>query len=260
MGNSFDTAAARYDQAFTHSVIGRLQRRYVREQLTKILAAHQPKKILEVNCGTGEDALWLSGQNYEVIATDISEAMIGVAKSKNPSGNPEFKTVDLNEIGPYFKDEQFDLIFSNFGGLNCLSEVQLELFFKNASALLSEKGKLVLVLMPKNTLWEQFYFFSKAKFREMSRRKKDSAIANVDGESVITYYYNPNEMVRLADYYFKLGSVHPIAFFVPPSYLEPFFKDKTRLLSALDRMESTIKNRKGLSKYADHYFITLDQR
>ena len=82
MGNSFDSAAAGYDQAFTHSVIGRLQRRYVREQLAKILDTHQPKKILEVNCGTGEDALWLSAQNYEVTATDISEAMIGVAKSK----------------------------------------------------------------------------------------------------------------------------------------------------------------------------------
>jgi hypothetical protein len=77
-------------------------------------------------------------------------------------------------------------------------------------------------------------FFSKAKFGEMSRRKKDSAIANVDGESVLTYYYNPDETVRLADYYFSFKSVHPIAFFVPPSYLESFFKSKPRLISALD--------------------------
>jgi ubiquinone/menaquinone biosynthesis C-methylase UbiE len=260
MGNSFDSAAAGYDQAFTHSVIGRLQRRYVRERLAKILDTHQPKKILEVNCGTGEDALWLSAQNYEVTATDISEAMIGVAKSKSGAQPVVFKTVDLNAIGTYFKTEQFDLIFSNFGGLNCLSEVQLELFFKNASALLSENGKLALVVMPKNTLWEQFYFFSKAKFGEMSRRKKDSAIANVDGESVLTYYYNPEETVRLADYYFSFKSVHPIAFFIPPSYLESFFKSKPRLISALDRLESTVKNRKGLSKYADHYFITFCKR
>jgi ubiquinone/menaquinone biosynthesis C-methylase UbiE len=49
--------------------------------LAKILAP-PTQKILEVNCGTGEDALWLSAQNYEVTATDISEAMIGVAKAK----------------------------------------------------------------------------------------------------------------------------------------------------------------------------------
>jgi ubiquinone/menaquinone biosynthesis C-methylase UbiE len=259
MANSFDTAAARYDNTFTHTVIGRLQRRYVREQLAKILSEIQPKKILEVNCGTGEDALWLSDQNYKVTATDISQAMIGVAKNKNPSDNLVFETVDLNDIGTHFQNENFDLIFSNFGGLNCLSEVQLELFFKNASGLLPEKGKLALVIMPKNTLWEQFYFFAKAKFNQISRRRKGSLIANVDGENVITYYYNPSETAALADYYFRLDSVHPIGFFVPPSYLEPFFKDKPKLVSLLDRFEAKAKH-PSFSKYADHYLIVFEKR
>lgn len=259
MTNAFDTAAVRYDETFTHSVIGRLQRRYVWEQLTKIFGTKPPKKLLEVNCGTGQDALWLAAQNIEVVATDISEAMIGIAKNKNTAANLVFETVDLNDIESHFKGEKFDFIFSNFGGLNCLSEIQLELFFKNASGLLTETGKLALVIMPKNTLWEQLYFVSKAKFSRVSRRKKGSLMANVDGENVMTYYYNPNEIKQLADYYFRLQSVHPIGFFVPPSYLEAFLKNRPKLTTLLDRLESRFQH-KSLSKYADHYLIILEKR
>ena len=71
MASSFDTAAAMYDDTFTYSVIGKLQRQYVHLHLTNILNETKPKKILEINCGTGEDAIWLAKQNYKVTATDI---------------------------------------------------------------------------------------------------------------------------------------------------------------------------------------------
>jgi hypothetical protein len=115
-------------------------------------------------------------------------------------------------------------------------------------------------MMPKNTLWEQLYFFAKANFKNISRRKKGSLIANVDGENVLTYYYNPKETAELADYYFHFKKVRPIGFFVPPSYLEPFFKNKKRLVSILDKLESKIQQRKSLSKYADHYLIVFEKR
>jgi hypothetical protein len=104
------------------------------------------------------------------------------------------------------RQKQFDLIFSNFGGLNCLSEVSARnFFFKNASALLSEKRqKLALVVMPKKyALGAIFTFFSKAKFGEMSRRKKKiRRLPRRRRKVSLTYYYNPEETVRLADYYF----------------------------------------------------------
>jgi ubiquinone/menaquinone biosynthesis C-methylase UbiE len=260
MASGFDTAASNYDTSFTNSVIGKLQRGYVYNHLSAILREARPEKILEINCGTGEDAIWLSRQDYKVTATDISETMIMIAQSKSQCGNPVFKQVDINELPSHFKEERFDLIFSNFGGLNCLSEIQLEFFFKNTSQLLTPRGMLALVIMPKNTLWEQFYFLVKANFKNITRRKKGSLIANVDGESIITYYYNPKEAATLADYYYHFRNVHPIGFFVPPSYLEPFFKNKKRLVSALDKLEAKVQRRKRLSKYADHYLIVFEKR
>ena len=260
MPESFDTAAKTYDETFTHSVIGKLQRSSVYAQLSKILNESKPKKILEINCGTGEDAVWMAQQGFEVVATDIAEKMIAVCNGKSKLENLHFERADINELAAHFPNQKFDLIFSNFGGLNCLSEIQLELFFKNTSQLLTQNGQLVLVIMPKNTIWEQFYFLTKGKFKSVFRRKKGNLIANVDGENVITFYYNPKETVNLAAYYFHFKQAFPIGFFIPPSYLESFFKTRKRLVSLLSTMESKAKNRQSLSKYADHYLIVFQKR
>jgi hypothetical protein len=114
--------------------------------------------------------------------------------------------------------------------------------------------------MPKNTLWERFYFLAKAQFKNISRRKKESVLAHVDGENITTYYYNPKDIVNLAKANFETLSVKPIGFFVPPSYLDGFFKNKNGFLRFLNRMEQGVKNTTSLSKYADHYLIILQKR
>ena len=255
MKADFDQAAANYDEAFTQTDIGKLQRALVYVELSKHLTSVQ--NILEINCGTGEDAIWFAQQNFNVTATDISPKMIDVAKSK---ANLNFAVADINSITTTFAGSTFDLLFSNFGGLNCLSESELEHFFSHIDTILSEKGKLALVIMPKNTLWEQLYFLAKAQFSKISRRKKASVIANVDGENVTTYYYNPKDIVNLSEANFETIAVKPIGFFVPPSYLNGFFKNKKGILKFLNRLEQGIKNCSSLSKYADHFIIVLQKR
>ncbi|MCF6131625.1 class I SAM-dependent methyltransferase [Flavobacterium wongokense] len=258
MEASFDKAALNYDETFTHSEIGKMQRNQVYKQLSKQLDS--VKNIFEINCGTGQDALWLAKQNFNVIATDVSPKMIEVAKGKAASGNPNFVTTDIKNIATAFDGQKFDLVFSNFGGLNCLSKHEIEKFIWDVQNLLAENGKLVLVIMPKNTLWEQFYFLAKAQFSSIFRRKKELVFADVDGEKVPTYYYNPKDIVNLAVNDFTLVDQKPIGFFVPPSYLESFFKDKKGLLRFLNSLESGISNCSFLSKHADHYIITLQKR
>jgi ubiquinone/menaquinone biosynthesis C-methylase UbiE len=260
MKADFDKAAQNYDTSFTNSVIGKLQRNLVYEQLQKIIKEKEPKTILEINCGTGEDAIWLVKQKIEVIATDISSSMIEIGKRKSNIENLTFIQLDINQIASDFLTKNFDLLFSNFGGLNCLSLSEMTAFFKNASQILSPKGQLVLVIMPKRALWEQFYFLLKLDFKNVFRRKKEFVIANVDDEKVATFYYNPKDIVNLANANFEIKRLKPIGFFVPPSYLEPFFKNKPKLISFLNTLEQKVKNLSWLSKYADHYIIILEKK
>jgi ubiquinone/menaquinone biosynthesis C-methylase UbiE len=258
MKADFDIAAKNYDNSFTSSEIGKLQRNLVYYNLEKQL--QNTKTIFEINCGTGEDAIWLANKNFDVLATDISSQMIAVAKTKSKKDNLKFEVADINSISEQYKNEKFDLLFSNFGGLNCLSNSEIRFFFENSSKIISEKGKLILVIMPKSTLWEQFYFLLKLDFKNAFRRKKEMAIANVDGENVATYYFNPKDVVNLSKSNFEFISAKPVGFFVPPSYLEPFFKNKKGILNFLKALENKIKNWTFLSKYADHYIIILQKR
>ncbi len=96
MRADFDQAAATYDNYFTFSEIGKKQRALVYEKLQKQLK--DTNKILEINCGTGEDAIWLANQNFLVTATDISKNMIEIAQSKSNVKNLTFKILDINTL------------------------------------------------------------------------------------------------------------------------------------------------------------------
>ena len=256
MKADFDQAAKNYDTHFTYSEIGKLQRKMVYANLQNKLK--NLNKLLEINCGTGEDAIWLAKQGFEVTATDISEEMIAVAQTKSSGENPNFKVLDINKI--LEESEKFDIIFSNFGGLNCLTKSELELFLNSAKEVLSDNGKICLVIMPKNALWEPLYFLLKLDFQNAFRRKKEVVYANVEGEKVATYYYNPKDIVHLCQINFEIVDAKPIGFFIPPSYLEPFFKNKKSVLYSLYVLENKIKNWSFLSKFADHYIITLQKK
>ena len=90
MTESFDIAATTYDNTFTYSKIGKLQRNLVYEHLSKILPIDHNLDILEINCGTGHDAIWLANQGHRVLATDISSEMISIARSKQLNKNNRY--------------------------------------------------------------------------------------------------------------------------------------------------------------------------
>lgn len=256
MKSDFDHIAKDYDSDFTHSEIGKLQRKsvysFLKQQSSKL-------SILELNCGTGEDALWLSKRGNKVLATDISKEMIVVAKQKGMGiENLSFKQLNINRLDKDIENNKFDLIFSNFGGLNCLNRKELDKFVVSAKKLLNKKGKIILVLMPKNTLWERFYFILKGQSSNAFRRNTNKSInVNVEGKNVKTWYYNPKDIKNLSNANYKILKTKPIGFFVPPSYLEPFFKKNKRFLAFLGVLEKGIGKFGFLSRFSDHYIIEL---
>jgi len=73
----FDVVSRTYDSTFSASEIGRAQRRSVWEAMDRTFQKGQ--RILEINCGTGIDALHLAGRGVEVVACDSASGMIAVA-------------------------------------------------------------------------------------------------------------------------------------------------------------------------------------
>lgn len=257
---NFDKHAKNYDAVFTYSQIGKAQRMRVYHFLNKQNPTDKKQNILELNCGTGEDAQYFAQQGHSILATDISTEMMKVAKEKNKYPNVRFQQLDISKVTKDTFSEKFDIIFSNFGGLNCLSKSQLVSFFQASESLLKPSGKMVLVIMPKNCLWELFYFSIKGEFKKARRRNTNKPlVVNVEGNKVKTWYYNPKEVMSLASDIYKVTAIKPIGIKIPPSYLESFFSSKKGVLKLLIWAEKLYSNR-FWAKYADHYLISFQKK
>lgn len=260
MPEAFDNIAANYDSEFTFSKIGKAQRSKVHSFLGKYLKNKSNLNILEINCGTGEDALFISQFSKNIIATDVSEKMIELAKQKDKNLVIDFKVLDINEINENTFSKSFDFIFSNFGGLNCLSEKQLNIFFKKAHTLLSPEGTIMAILMPKYCIWEIIYFIAKGKLKQAFRRtKKDGIPVVLNSEICQTWYYNPKSVKTISKPYFKSKKVIPIGIAIPPSYLEDSFLTKRPWFSVL-LLKEKLLSFSFLSKFSDHYLIELQKK
>lgn len=260
MPKGFDNASKDYDKEFTFSKIGKAQRNRVYSYISPIISTSKKLSILEINCGTGEDAIKFAKLGHDVFATDASREMIEIANAKTGLSNLLFDVLDINLIQPDKFNQKFDLIFSNFGGLNCLSKNQLHIFLNKCVSLLKPNGNLILVIMSKKCLWETLYFYSKGKFRASKRRNTNSLVkVNVHGELIKTWYYNPKDIVSLTEKLFVVKNLKPIGIGIPPSYLENSFLTKGFVFKLLIAFEKLL-GFAALAKYADHFIIELEKR
>ena len=258
----FDHVATTYDQSFTHSHIGKLQRASVMEYLDGILPADKSLRILELNCGTGEDAIYFAKKGHHVNATDLSEEMTIVTNQKVIKNGLEDLIesfpLDMRLISKTRFKGKFDLIFSNFGGLNCLSVQELKKLSNDLTSLINQGGRLIAVIMPKSCLWENFYFTAKLEWGKVLRRNTSKMLpVNVGTHDIPTWYFSPTEITRIFGNHFKKVAQKPIGFTVPPSYMEPFFANRKKTLNVLGKIENSINGIGGLASLSDHFLIDL---
>lgn len=260
-GAAFDAVAGQYDAEFSDTALGLLLRPLAVAGLPP--AAEPTARALELNCGAGTDALFLAGRGYRVLATDVSAAMTRVAQAKAEAAGwgaqIEVKVLDINALHTIGPDAQFDLVFSNFGGLNCISAAQMRDFGGQLRRLLKPGGRAVLVVMGRICCWEILYFLLKLKPRAAFRRFGKTALRvrlGPDAE-VDTWYYAPGELLDLIGRPgFENKGLQAVGFWLPPSYLNPFFEKRKRLLRALHWLELRCRG-KMWAWGADHYKLTI---
>lgn len=265
MAAPFDHIASTYDSAFTLSAIGQLQRKYVWNYLEKITSELKGLEILELNCGTGEDALLFSEKGFNIVATDVSEEMLRVTQRKAHQYSLQNKIsshyLDLDSFDETLFDKKFDLIFSNFGGLNCINPDSLKNLLEKIPALLSPGGRFIAVIMPKFCFWESLYFTAKFQFNNIFRRWTSSEVpADLQGAVVKTWYYRPGQIKDWSAKNFSIIHTRPIGIAVPPSYLENFFRKREGFLKRLHAIEINLNQFSMLSGMADHFLIDLKLR
>jgi len=257
----FDQVAKTYDETFSYSFIGKKLRSVVWSYLDSVVKHNSQLDILEVNCGTGEDAIEFGKRGHNVMASDLSNDMVEIAKEKAIAANLNnisCFTSDMRNIKGKPESQKYDLIFSNFGGLNCIAPNELSTLASNFAEMLKPNGRLIGVIMPKYCLWEIFYFVKKGKWKEGFRRNTNKSLAvRVGNEMVDTWYYSPSEFQKYFGDKFNKISIRPVGITLPPSYLENYFNANPGKLEKLDKWEQNLGQIAGLSFLSDHFLIDL---
>ena len=116
-----------------------------RKKAVKILKKSNPKKVLDIACGTGDFTIAnLDSGADEVIGLDISEGMVNVGiekiKKKGLSNKITLQVGDSEKIN--FEDDTFDGITVGFGVRNFEN---LEKGLAEIYRVLAPKGKVIIL-------------------------------------------------------------------------------------------------------------------
>jgi ubiquinone/menaquinone biosynthesis C-methylase UbiE len=220
-------------------------------------------RILELNSGTGEDAIWLAQQGCRVHATDLSTGMLERLRQKvRSAGLQSVVTAECCSFTALSAIQQkgpFDLIFSNFAGLNCTG--RLDRVLSSFSSLLKPGGIVTLVILPPFCLWE-FLLIFKGKFKTATRRlfSGNGATAHLEGQYFTCWYYKPSYVIRHLQHDFHLLSVEGLCTVVPPSYIEKFAENHPRVFQILKTREDKWKDKWPWKYCGDYYIISLQKK
>jgi len=246
----FDELAADYDRSFTRSACGMTLRAMVWERLPVVFGTRHC--ILEIGCGTGEDAVHLARAGHRVVATDASEEMIRIARLKAISAGCadriEFHAMPIEALHTLPRDQRFDGVFSNFGAINCVADVGR---LARSLALRLETGApLMFVVMGRHVPWEWAWYLAHGD-RQRAFRRLRSAGARWRGLTI--QYPTPAELARQLAPVFATRRRTALGFVLPPSYAAHWLDSRPRMLSALMGIERVMQ--RVAAGLADHYVL-----
>ncbi len=260
----FEAEAATYDASFTRSLIGSLMRQAVWRRLD---ASFSPgSHILELGCGTGEDATYLARRGVFVLATDPAAEMVATARKKaedaglaNQVLTRQLGFEDLcamdHAAGRGQFEPPFDGALSNFGALNCATD--LTTTARGLANLLRPGARAVLCVMGPLVPWEWLWFFLHGHPRTALRRLRRGGVT---WRGLTVRYPSIRTLRKAFEPGFRLRRVSAIGALLPPSYVEPWAARHPALIHRLDRWERRVDTKFPLPWLADHYLAELERR
>ena len=258
---AFTQQAKIFDELYSDNTIIQYKRERVRNHILQFIKPGN--HILELNSGTGEDAIWFAQNGYTVHATDISEGMLEVLEQKVKSQNLKDKIstelCSFTELDKLSSKGPYDLIFSNFAGMNCTDELSKVL--QSFSPLLKSGAVVTLVILPKFCLWE-FLLLFKGKFKTALRRffSRNGRKAHIEGNYFKCWYYNPSFIIRYLKNEFQVLNFEGLCCLVPPSYIENFAEKHPKTYRWLKTKEDKWKRRWPWKSIGDYYVISLQKK
>ncbi len=258
---AFGKQSAIFDQIYAEDPIIQYKRKRVRAHVMQYLAPNST--MLELNAGTGEDAIYFAEKGAKIHTTDLSQGMLTVLRNKvqargleNSISSEQCSFTDLENLQI---KQPFDYIFSNFAGLNCTN--RLDLVLHSMHGLLNKNGIITLVILPKFCLWESSLCLKgkwKTAFRRL--RGKSGARSHIEGTYFNCWYYNPSYVQKELGDQYELLNLEGLCTIVPPSYILGFTEKYPNLYRLLIKWEEKWRYIWPFRSIGDYYIISFRKK
>jgi len=260
--SAFSKQALVFDEYDAGNTIIHYKRQRVRSHVLSMLAPGSA--ILELNAGTGEDAIFFARQGHRVHATDIAEGMQARLREKvaaqHLTGQVSTELCSFTALTGLREKGPYDCIFSNFAGLNCTQDLGFVL--RSFAPLVRPGGLVTLVILPPFSLWETAMLFRgnfKTAFRRLIYGRK-GAPAHVEGVHFRCWYYSPSFVRRALKDSFEQVKLEGLCTIVPPSYIEHFRERHPLAWDRLEALENKWRESWPWRSIGDYYIISFRKK
>ena len=257
---AFDGVAAEYHDTNSANPI----LRHMRARALSALRRHAASgaRVLDLGCGPGTDHPAMLAAGYSVTAIDISLEMVCRAQRRaDATGGPHRPTIYCRSIDQLdtFEPGTFDAVFSNFGPLNCVDD--LDRTARLVHDVLRPGGVFVASVIGRVCPWEIGLYLSRGNVARALLRFRQTAVpVPLKDGTVWTRYYTPGQVgkafVRSG---FIRSELHALGVVAPPPYLEAFAARQPQLVDRLLRLDAVVGGWPGVRGFGDH-FLTVMRR
>jgi ubiquinone/menaquinone biosynthesis C-methylase UbiE len=252
---AWDTQAEDYDERFASSLVGRYMRNRSLMELRRHF--HSGMSVLDIGCGTGEEALALAKSDVKITGIDVSSEMIEAARCKATSlgvKDAEFAVMPAEEIGEL--NRTFEGAYSSFGVMNCI--IDLDDFAKSLAKTIKRNGAFVSSIMNRTYAFEIIYHLIRVKPKTALRRFDTCRVKFEESEEAFDcMYYSPRTFTDHFKPYFLPVKIVALPWLFPLQYMNKIPDKINRNFSGAIRIETRLSDKFPFNRMGDHFLLVL---
>jgi ubiquinone/menaquinone biosynthesis C-methylase UbiE len=256
IAEAFSRTAEKYDSfAKDHPHLTRMRNK-VYAHLERFIP--NGARILELNCGTGTDAVELARRGYVVHAIDNAPGMLERLRDKVRKfdlGNTiTFQQCSFTELHQ-IEGAPYDVVFSNLGGLNCVPD--LFPIIEQLPRVLHPNGLVTWTLMPPVCLWELAEIFRGRPRLALRRFSPHGPRAHLEDLYFQVYYFTPKQIIRWFGDEYDCLAIEGLSVLTPTAEGKKFVSQHPRLYRTLSWLDDQLAWRAPWCGWGDFFMITL---
>lgn len=190
------------------------QVRWLRARVIAQILSHLkgPSNVLDLGCGPGSDGVLLHAAGHQVVGLDASPQMVAQARARGV----EAHVADLGRPETWPDVAGFDIAFSDFAALNCLSDLRATA--QGLSTRLKPGAPVVLVSLGRWCPAERWFRLKQRRWGP-ALRGRHSGTLNVEGVPVPVFMHSTDAIAAMMGR--RIVHKEALGLFSPPPNLFP---------------------------------------